>query len=95
MKVKTQMFWRFQANYTCTELAFSVKITDPKSFAMLILGNKFGGFTEHIIAPEEDRISINVIPSITYWHKWIYKYLSLTMSLPELISIRILSIQLK
>jgi hypothetical protein len=57
------MFWRFQADYTCTELAFSVKITDPKSFAMLILGNKFGGFTEHIIAPEEDRISINVIPN--------------------------------
>jgi hypothetical protein len=52
-----------QADNTHREVAFSVKITDPKSFAMLILGNKFGGFTEHMIAPEEDRISINVIPN--------------------------------
>jgi hypothetical protein len=44
----------------CGDVAFSIKIVDPKMFAMRIFGNKLGGFAEYMVI-DEDLISVNVV----------------------------------
>ena len=44
----------------CGDVAFSIKIIDPKKFAMRIFGNKLGGFAEYMVI-DEDLISVNVV----------------------------------
>jgi hypothetical protein len=42
------------------DVAFSVKVVDPKSYALKIFGQKQGGFADHMIIGE-DLISVNMI----------------------------------
>lgn len=51
---------KFQADIKRVDVAFMVKITDPKSYATRNLGHKLGGIPEHIII-EEDLIGVNII----------------------------------
>jgi len=50
---------KFQVDIRRVDVAFMVKITDPKSYAMRNLGHKLGGIPEHIII-DEDLIGVNI-----------------------------------
>ena len=50
---------KFQLDIRRVDVAFMVKVTDPKSYAMRNLGHKLGGIPEHIII-DEDLIGVNI-----------------------------------
>jgi hypothetical protein len=51
---------KIQADLKHGDVGFSIKVTDPKSYATKLLGHKLGGFAEHMILGD-DLISVNMI----------------------------------